>query len=94
MRGCIPSNESGVPADTAAQLNGAIGSARAHVHHNTIIGPMAGTAPNSNPARRIGQIAPLEVRWREAMERIRNKLPADHPLQSGGNGMMSELGKY
>src|SRR5262249_37748270 len=30
-RGCNPSNESGVPADTAALSNGAIGSLRAHV---------------------------------------------------------------
>jgi hypothetical protein len=44
-----------------------------------------------NPARRLGQIAPLAVRWREAVERVRYELPADHPLQSGGNGLMSEL---
>jgi hypothetical protein len=45
-----------------------------------------------NPARRLGQIADLATRWREAVCRIRDELPADHPLQSGGNGMMSELG--
>jgi hypothetical protein len=44
-----------------------------------------------NPARRLGQIAPLPQRWAEAVERIRTELPADHPLQSGVNTMMSEL---
>jgi hypothetical protein len=40
----------------------------------------------------LGQIAPLEVRWREAMERVETELPADHPLQSACHGMMrSEL---
>jgi hypothetical protein len=44
-----------------------------------------------NPARRLGQIAPLPQRWAEAVARVHNELPADHPLQSGGNMMMSEL---
>jgi hypothetical protein len=41
--------------------------------------------------RRAGQIAPLSVRWAETVERIRTELPTNHPLQSGGNGMQSEI---
>jgi hypothetical protein len=44
-----------------------------------------------DPARRLGQIAPLETRWRETVDRIRFELPRDHALQSAGNGMKSEL---
>jgi hypothetical protein len=37
MRGCKVSNEGGVPADTAAQLNGAIGSVSAHLRDKSPI---------------------------------------------------------
>jgi hypothetical protein len=33
----------------------------------------------------------LSVRWAEAVERVQNELPGDHPLRGACNGMQSEL---
>jgi hypothetical protein len=44
-----------------------------------------------NPARRLGTIPELSVRWAEAVARVQNELPANHPLRGNCNGMMSEL---
>jgi hypothetical protein len=41
--------------------------------------------------RRTGLVPPLEARWRETVERIRTELPPDHPMQSAGSAMRSEL---
>jgi hypothetical protein len=53
MRGCNLSNESGVPADTAAQLNGAIGSLRADVRDSRAIKFQAAKLLTKDEARRI-----------------------------------------